>query len=169
MGSAERDTQDMPTRDEARMEELYRAEFRRLVRFGVAVTGDREDGEEAAQQAFIAAWDHLDDLRDPDAAGAYLRKTLLNLVRRRSQRRKIELGTLRVVRDREAQRDHTSRMAMVEALQGLPVRQRACVALRYYEDLTEAQTAEVLGVSVGTVKSQTHKALRRLRGVIEEL
>jgi RNA polymerase sigma factor (sigma-70 family) len=51
----------------------------------------------------------------------------------------------------------------------LPPRQRAAVALRYYEDLTEAQTAEILGCSVGTVKSQVHRALATLRTKLEEV
>jgi RNA polymerase sigma factor (sigma-70 family) len=51
----------------------------------------------------------------------------------------------------------------------LPPRQRAAVALRYYEDLTEAQTAEILGCSIGTVKSQTHRALATLRHKLEEV
>ncbi len=158
----------MASSDEARMEELYRREFGSLVRFGVAVTGDLHRGEEVAQQAFIQVWDRLDDLRDSTAGGAYLRKTLLNLVRHNSRRRATEQRVVRPVSDRhDRQPDHASRMVMVQALRRLPLRQRACVVLRYYDDLTEAQTAEILGVSVGTVKSQTHKALRRLRQEVE--
>ncbi len=152
------------------MEELYRAEFASLVRFGVAVTGDLDRGEEVAQEAFISAWDRLDDLRNPDAGGAYLRKTLLNVVRSRSRRQVTERRVLRPVRDveTETQPDHGSRLAMVDALTRLPLRQRACVVLRYYDDLTEAETADILDVSVGTVKSQTHKALRHLRRIMED-
>jgi RNA polymerase sigma factor (sigma-70 family) len=53
-----------------------------------------------------------------------------------------------------------------DALRSLPPRQRECIVLRFYEGLTEAQTAEALGVAVGTVKSQTHKALRSLERVL---
>ena len=60
-------------------------------------------------------------------------------------------------------------MLVLEALRTLTPRQRAVVVLRYYEDLTERETAEVLGVSVGTVKSQTHLSLRRLREAAPEL
>ena len=60
------------------------------------------------------------------------------------------------------------RDALQRLLPGLPQRQRAALVLRYYEDLTEAQTAVVMGCSVGTVKSQTSKALARLRSAIGE-
>jgi RNA polymerase sigma factor (sigma-70 family) len=61
------------------------------------------------------------------------------------------------------------RLLVRRALAALTPRQRAVVVLRYYEDLTERQTAHVLGVSLGTVKSQTHLALRRLREAAPEL
>ena len=61
------------------------------------------------------------------------------------------------------------RILLLEALRVLTPRQRAVIVLRYFEDLTERQAAEVLGVSVGTVKSQTHLSLRRLREAAPEL
>ena len=60
-------------------------------------------------------------------------------------------------------------MALHRALRSLAPRQRAVIVLRYYEDLTETQTAEALGIAVGTVKSQTRDALRRLREVVPGL
>ena len=72
--------------------------------------------------------------------------------------------------DRPSHVEHVERRLLVRrALAGLTPRQRAVVVLRYFEDLTERGTAQVLGVSVGTVKSQTHLALRRLREAAPEL
>ena len=64
--------------------------------------------------------------------------------------------------------DVDSRHALLRALAGLPDRQRLVLVLRYQQDLPERQVAELLGVSVGTVKSQTHKALRQLREALGE-
>ena len=62
-----------------------------------------------------------------------------------------------------------TRLAVVKALSRLTAKQRTVLVLRYYEDLTEAQTAAVLGIAVGTVKSQTRQALARLRTVAPDL
>jgi RNA polymerase sigma factor (sigma-70 family) len=62
--------------------------------------------------------------------------------------------------------DAATRLDLVRAIGRLPMRQRACVALRFYEDLTESETARALGISVGAVKSQTYKALRRLEAIV---
>jgi DNA-directed RNA polymerase specialized sigma24 family protein len=59
--------------------------------------------------------------------------------------------------------DHDTRLALQHALMALPPRQRAVIVLRYFDDLTEKETARVLGVAVGTVKSQAREALPRLR------
>lgn len=67
-----------------------------------------------------------------------------------------------VVPSRPSQFDD-ARLDWVRAVQALPKQQRACVALRYFEDLSEEETAHLLGVSIGTVKSQTHKALKKLQ------
>ena len=62
--------------------------------------------------------------------------------------------------------DHNVRIDFIRALEQLPLRQRMCVVLRFYEDLSESATAEAMGISIGAVKSQTFKALRRLETVI---
>lgn len=146
--------------------ELFRQHYPSLVRIALAMTADRELAQELAQEAFVRGWRRLDRLRDPAGAPAYLRKTLVNLARRSLQRRLLELRHRLIKTEGRDEPDHARRLVVVEALRKLPPRQRACIALRYYEDLSEQQTARILGVSVGTVKSQTHKALKNLEPVL---
>lgn len=98
-----------------------------------------------------------------DEIRPYLRTTVMNLWRNRLRRLAIEL---RHREDRPGEVDSPGfeeRDALWRSIRSLPPRQRACVVLRYYEDLTEQETAATLGCSVGTVKSQTSRALSRLR------
>lgn len=146
--------------------DLFRQNYPSLVRIALAMTADRELAQDLAQEAFVRAWRKLDRLRDPAGAPAYLRKTLVNLTRRNLQRRFLEIRhRLRKTEVRD-EPDHARRLEVVEALRILPPRQRACIALRYYEDLSEQETAKIMGISVGTVKSQTHKALKNLEPVL---
>src|SRR5258708_24187240 len=102
---------------------------------------------------------------DQQSAPVYLRATVVNLARR---------SVRRMLRERRAWRDADDRRSadpgasvdLVRALARLPAGKRACVVLRFYLDLSEADTAAALGVSVGTMKSQTAKALRRLRRLL---
>jgi RNA polymerase sigma-70 factor (sigma-E family) len=148
-------------RDEA-LAELYQHHHGEAVRLAWALCRDASLAEELAQEAFVRLYLRRRALRDPAAAPAYLRRIVVNLVydhTRRSARER-DLATSRastVVGDREGDLD------LLDALSGLPERRRACVVLRYYLDLTEVETAAALGISVGTVKSQTHKALAQLR------
>jgi RNA polymerase sigma factor (sigma-70 family) len=91
--------------------------------------------------------------------------TATSWFRRRSWRNETATADPMVpgVPDRSEHADHTDRLAIVAALARLPPRQRAVVVLRFYEDLSVEQTAEVLSVTVGTVKSQTSHALAKLR------
>ncbi|MGH2721528.1 MAG: SigE family RNA polymerase sigma factor [Actinomycetota bacterium] len=148
---------------------LWRDAYPGLVRLGFLVAGDRGLAEELAQEAFIRARRGWDRIRNEESAGAYLRATVVNLARN-SVRRRILEARHRPVRDpRPVTHAALERLDFVRAVQALPPRQRACVALRYYEDLTEEVTARILGISVGTVKSQTHKALRRLQELLGEM
>jgi len=145
---------------------LYREHGERVVRLAFLLTGQTGVAEEIAQDAFVSVWRSWDRIREPAAAYAYLRKTVVNLARSFLRRRVLELRhRIRHVDD-AVEVDAGARIDVLRAIAKLPPRQRACVALRFYEDLTEVETARVLGISVGAVKSQTFKALRKLEGVM---
>jgi RNA polymerase sigma-70 factor (sigma-E family) len=148
--------------------DLYQTNYRPLVRVAYAMCGDLDLAEDMAQEAFVRASRRLPKLRDPGAAGAYLRTTVINLVRRSFRRRLLDLRTRFRSIEVPSESGHEDRLAVRQAMAILPPGQRACVVLRYFEGLTEQETAEMLGVTVGTVKSQTHKALRRLERALEE-
>lgn len=133
--------------------------------------GDRHDAEDAVQEVFLAGFDpwmagRVDDL------GPYLRRALTNRVTSRG--RHLTVVDRFVKRQRADGRgaldvddEATDHVALQRALDHLPTRQRAAVVLRYYEGLSIAETASLLGVTAGTVKSQVSDALHRLRDVLE--
>jgi RNA polymerase sigma-70 factor (sigma-E family) len=147
---------------------LFREHYPALRRAARAMTSDPELAEDLAQEAFVRAWKKLDALaEDPGAVRAYLRTTLVNLIRRSFRRRMLEIRSRMLSRDPSPHvPDQAARIAVTEAIKLLPPKQRACVVLRYLEDLSEADTASILGVSVGTVKSQTHRGLARLEQIL---
>jgi RNA polymerase sigma-70 factor (sigma-E family) len=146
-------------------EEFVAGRGQALQRFGYALTGDWALAEDLLQTALAKAyprWSRV--LRDDPEA--YVRKIMLNTWASWWRRRwRGELPSDRLPDaagpDRYAGVDH--RQALRSALAQLPPRQRAVVVLRYHQDLSEAQVAELLGISVGTVKSQAAKALASLR------
>jgi RNA polymerase sigma-70 factor (sigma-E family) len=152
-------------------EELRRAfesHYEGLVRLGTLLSGRRELAEDLVQEAFMRAASTIHRLPD-DEVRPYLRATVVNLWRNRLRRLALELRHREERPEQDLSPAFEERDAMWQAICTLPTRQRACVVLRYYEDLTERETATVLGCSVGTVKSQTSRALSRLRrGFIDE-
>ncbi len=156
--------------------ELYARHHDEAVRLAWALCRDGAVAQELAQEAFVRLYLHLGRLRDESAAPAYLRRTVVNLAydhnRRRARERTVTgAGSARAARpDLDGGRgpvrvvdEPGDRLDLLDALAALPRRRQACVVLRYYLDLTEADTAAALGISVGTVKSQTHRALAQLR------
>ena len=137
-----------------------------MVRLAYGLTGDRGHAEDLAQTAFArayAAWPRVRRAGDPDA---YVRQIVVNENRRRLRRRRV--GEQLTDRPPEPGGEDTARVrddraALMAALRALGPRQRAVIVLRYWLDLTEAETAATLGCSVGTIKSQTSRALARLR------
>ena len=137
-----------------------------LLRTAHLLTGDRGHAEDLLQQALermVRHWSRID--QDPEG---WVRRTLVNLSTdrwRHRARRPREVGGL--VPDRAASVEPTTRVEdrqqLVQALRILTPRQRAVLVLRYFDDLSEAQVAVLLGCSVGTVKSTSSKALARLR------
>jgi RNA polymerase sigma-70 factor (sigma-E family) len=155
----------LPDRD-AEFREFMLGRWPMLVRLAYGLTGDRGHAEDLAQAALArayAAWGRVRRAEDPDA---YVRRILINLNNRRFRRQRIDERSSEVlpepaVADATGQADQRS--DLLAALRDLPPRQRAVVVLRYWDGLTEAQAAAVLGCSVGNVKSQASRALAKLR------
>ena len=136
-----------------------------LMRTAYLISGDRHTAEDLVQTALAKlylAWDRVEDRGSLDG---YVRRVIVNehnsLWRRPFKRREHATDTLP---EQAAPVTETGRNEdLWSFVQTLPRKQRAAVVLRYYEELSEAETAEILGVSVGTVKSQTSRALAALR------
>ena len=146
--------------------EFVAARQRALLRGAWLLTGDWASAEDLVQTALVRSWPHWRRLPDHDAAEAYVRRVMLNTFSswwRRRWRGETPTAELPERPAADAFGDSDVRDALVGAVRLLPRRQRAVVVLRYFDDLTEAQAAEALGCSVGTVKSQTAKALATLR------
>jgi RNA polymerase sigma-70 factor (sigma-E family) len=151
------------------IERLLDERGQHLMRAAVALTGSRADGEDllqAALERLLHNWSRVDT--DPEG---YLRRTLYNLAADGWRRRGRWRGRLAEFRS-QARAVATGgediavvdlRDTLVRLLQQLPPRQRAVVVLRYWEQRTEAETADLLGCSEGTVKSAAARGLRRLR------
>ena len=148
-------------------EEFVTARRPALLRSAYLLTGTHEDAEDLVQVALVKAvphWHRIADRPEP-----YVRRILAReSISRWRQRRWREVPTDRLPERVDVGTDrHDAELR--EALLGLAPRQRAVIVLRYYEDLTERQTAETLGISVGTVKSQARDGLARLRMLLPDL
>ena len=157
------------TPDDAEFAELVHVAWPGLYRTAYLLLGDRSLAEDLVQTALANTYASWGRVRDLGAAQGYARTAMLNTAaswfRRRSWRRELPSA---VVPEREYVEDASVRPAILDALRKLPAGQRAVVVLRYYEDLSVRETAAALGVSDGTVKSQTSAALGRLRTLLGE-
>src|SRR5712691_5027625 len=128
--------------------------------------------EDLVQDAFVKLAGRLMHLRDPGAFDAYLRRTVVNLAHSHFRHKRVERSYLKRqagsadLRTAARHEDLGVREELWRALQGLSARQRAAIVLRFYEDLSEAKTAEILGCPTGTVKSLVSRGLEALRGEI---
>ena len=146
-----------------RVTELYRAHLPGATRLAYLLTGDRVAAEDVAQEAFLRAASRLGALRDEAAFPAYLHRAVVNRVRNRARRLKLERAHAEPAPPPYDLPDVATRDRLWEALQRLPHRQRAALVLRFYLDLSEADVAERLGCRPGTVKSATARGLAALR------
>jgi RNA polymerase sigma-70 factor (sigma-E family) len=147
---------------------LFEAHYADMVRLAFYLTGSWAVAEELAQEAFLRLWRRWGGLRDPHAALGYLRASVVNLSRSSLRRRLVELRHQRSVDEEGRDPDPTARLDIARALAKLPARKRACVVLRHLVDLSVEETAAVLGISTGSVKSQTHRALRLLEAALSD-
>ena len=150
-----------------RLAELYVAHAPAASRLAYLLTGDRALAEDLVHEAFVRMFGRFRDLREPEAFPRYLRRTVVNLARSHFRRRRVERSYLER-HPRPAPTELPTADDMWERLQQLNARQRAAIVLRYYEDLSERETAEILGCAVGTVKSLVSRGLQELRVRIAE-
>lgn len=149
----------------AMVEHLATAHGADLLKLGIALTGRRDDAEDLVQLTLERLLLRRGSLDDPLP---YARRVLANAAKDGWRRQKVRHEKDAVSGGLVA--DHADQVAAADhvlgALAGLPAGQRRVVLLRYWLDLTEAQTAETLGIRVGTVKSQCARALSTLRGTV---
>lgn len=147
--------------------ELYESHSPGAVRLAYLLTGNLETARDLTQDAFVRLFGRWRDLRDPDHFEAYLRRTIVNLSKNhhRSTARARSFQA-RQTRD-EPQTAPDSNAHMREALMRLPERQRAAVALRYLEDLSEQQAADAMDTTLPALKSLTQRGIKALREQME--
>jgi len=139
-----------------------------LLRVAFLLTSDRGEAEDLLQTALLKTSRHWERLTEREAAYAYVRRVLVTTHTSWRRRRRVYEVLIDTVPDR-----HVGEPAEIEAghalraLGQLPPRMRAVVVLRWYEGLSEAETAEALGCSVGSVKSQASRGLARLRELLD--
>ena len=146
---------------------FFAASWPRLFRTTYAVAGDRQRTEDALQTAFAQAWASWPRVAAADDRIAYVRRMAINAAlsrhRRPSSRRETVVAVLPETAQPSGEDAFLHGDETWRAVQTLPPRQRAVVVLRYYEELSEQEIAEVLGCRPGTVKSQASAALGSLR------
>jgi RNA polymerase sigma-70 factor (sigma-E family) len=164
--------------------EFVVAQIRDLLNTAYLISGDESEAEDLVQECLVRVAKRWRRVRAMDQPAAYARRILVNLAidgRRRQTRRRQELahvarteeetdlGALDLIdhRAEAALEVITARGPLLDALRRLSPQQRAVIVLRYFHDLSEAETARLLGCGVGTVKSSTARALERLRDIVE--
>ncbi len=158
-------------REKARgLDALFRVHAPDAFRLAYLITGDRALAEDLTQDAFVKVVGRFHDIRDREAFWWYLRRTIVNLARSHFRHRSVERAYLRRQRQTNVQDppDLGDRERLRGALLTLPPEQRAAVVLHVYEDLTEAETARILGRPLGTVKSMVSRGLERLRKELDD-
>ena len=152
---------------------LFDRHYGDMCSLAYVILGDAALAEEIVMEALVKTFSGWGRIRDVGRADAYLRRAVVNLCRSKIRRKSIEARVNavsyrraeRIEPEWDLERRETTRVVWNAVLQ-LPERQRACVVLRYYSDLPEAQIAETLQCSVGTVKSQLSKARAKLEKVL---
>lgn len=154
-------------RRDAEFTEYLAARQAALLRTAYLVCGDRHQAEDVLQTALAKLYLSWDKVRDRGAVDAYVRRIVVNETtsawRRPWHRRERPTDQVPETTAHHDEYDEGRSAALWEVVRSLPPKARAVVVLRYYEQLSEAETAETLGISKGTVKSQTSRAMSMLR------
>ncbi len=160
----------MRTADDEDFSSFVAASSRRLLRSAYLITGDISQAEDLLQTVLERAYRRWPSIRRTDIPEAYVRKMLVTAAVDAGRRRRVTTTPLQTDllpgRPDPAVESLPGRTALLDSVRELPPGQRAVLVLRYFDDLTEAETARTLGCSVGNVKSQHAKALARLRELV---
>jgi RNA polymerase sigma-70 factor (sigma-E family) len=155
-----------PGFDDPGFRDYVTARSRSLLRTAYLLTGNRADAEDLVQAALAKTYLAWDRIEDRSALDGYVRRAMVNTHISWWRRRRLEEYPTDEIPDR-AVADHSGASDLADTLRRavdrLPQRMRAAVVLRYFEDMTEAEVADVLGVSLGTVKSTVSRAVAKLR------
>jgi RNA polymerase sigma-70 factor (ECF subfamily) len=157
---------------DARFESLYREAAERVYALCLRLTGEAELAEELAQEAFVRAWEKLDTFRGEARITTWMHRLTVNVVhnalRRRSRRpvRTVEPDVLEALGAGSRAASHVNRIALERAIAELPERARMVFVLYDIEGYPQEEIAEMMEITVGTVKSQLHRARRLLRGAL---
>jgi RNA polymerase sigma-70 factor (sigma-E family) len=170
-GSADHDdAADLPGPDDGGFREYVATRSRALLRTAYLLTGNKADAEDLVQAALAKTYLAWDRIEDRGALDGYVRRAIVNTHISWWRRRRVEEYPTDEIPD-QAVADHSIasdlQESMRRAIDRLPDRMRTAVVLRYYEDMTEAEVAEILGVSLGTVKSTVSRAVAKLRGDVD--
>jgi RNA polymerase sigma-70 factor (sigma-E family) len=154
------------------MARLFHHHYRQLLRLAAVLIDDPSQCEEVVQEAFTRVYASRSRIRDHDKALAYLRQTVVNLSRSTLRRRMVAARhpspwAPNAVSAEDEAYAAIERDAVVAAVRRLPTRCREAVMLRYYSDLSVAETAEVMRISEGAVKSYTSRGLDALAELLE--
>lgn len=160
MSDADRDDDDVVVFAVDDPDDLYLGEFDKMLRLAVAMVDSKAIAEDIVQNAFADVWLRWKRLRNP---GAYLRVCVVNHCRKELRRRQL---LRRHIVPEQPVSSPEARM-LLDSVRTLSPRRRAVVVLRYYEDMSEAQIADCMGIKEGTVRATLHQALAQLREVIE--
>jgi RNA polymerase sigma-70 factor (sigma-E family) len=163
--------EDVPTQDRvAEFERFVSRHSRELSRFGYLLLGDPDAADDLTADVFLAAWRQWDTVQAVDHPVAYVRRVMANMaasrIRSMTRERRRTLLFRRDALEIASGPDSAVVVDVREALTRMPPGRRACVVLRYAVDLSEREVAETLGISVGTVKSQTAKGVDQLRRLL---
>ncbi len=161
--------------------DLYSAHWHSLVRLSWLLVRDQPLAEETVQDAFVAMHSRWSRLRNQDLALAYLRRSVVNSSRSALRHRTVEdrylsaetsartaHGSTQEPSAEQRALEHASGARLLGALERLSRRQREVLTLRYYLDLSEAQIADALSISAGSVKAHAHRGLIALRADVED-
>lgn len=149
----------------ARLTRLYEQHIGGAESLAYLITGDAALAQDVAQEAFLRVAGRFTHLRRPEGFGPYLRKTVLNLCRSHLRRARLERTVLERHRESSAREDPgvEHRDELIRALLALPYRQRAAIVLRFYEDLSEERTGELLRCSSRAVNALVSRGMSTLR------